>query len=973
MSLPENIFPLSVAQLGIWLDQQINLSSPRYNFGEYLEFNAPIDAALFEQALRHVVAETEALRVRIVDDGEAPRQAIDSAPHWSMPLIDFSAEPDGRAGAEAWMNADLAQPIDLSKGPLFGLALLKTSAEQFLWYARYHHIAMDGFSMGLVARRVAEIYTQLCAGQIPACRPDGAVAALLEDEANYRASEQYAKDRTYWLGNLANRPDPIGFAGRPVAAASDAKIRKTISLREGCTEALRSIARRTGASVPQVITATTAIFLHRLIGQTDLIIGLAATARTRVSRRIPGMVANVLPLRLALHPGSSVADVVGQTAAQMRRGLRRQRYPIAELRRETRGFDNRPVFALSVNIMPFDYGFRFAGCAPIAKNLSLGPVDDISISVYDRSDGGSIQIDFDANPARYDTDDLAGYQERFLRLLEGAVADPDRSIGALDILSAAERRVLLHDWNDTARAIPPTTLPALFAAQAARTPDAIAVVGEDETLSYGELEARANRLAHHLRGLGVGPEVVVGLCVERSAAMVVGLLGILKAGGAYLPLDPGYPAERLGFMLADAGAKVLVTTSALAATLPTHSAQLVRLDADASAIARHPASVPPLALDPQHPAYVIYTSGSTGQPKGVVVSHGGISSLVAAQVERFGITPESRVLQFASLSFDAAVSEIATVLVTGATLVLAPAERGEEELGRLIGERQVTHATLPPTLVAALSEDLPLRTLVVAGEACPGDVVERWSRGRRMINAYGPTETTVCATMSAALSGSSVPPIGRPITNTRVYVLDGGLSLCPVGVVGELYIAGAGLARGYVGRADLTGERFVADPYGPSGSRMYRTGDLARWRPDGVLEFVGRADAQVKLRGFRIEPGEIEAALRDHPGVQQAVVVVREDQPGKARLVGYVVAAADAGVDAEGLRAHLQRRLPDYLVPSAFVFVERFPLTANGKLDRSALPLPEAEALRAYRGPRTPAEEILCSVCRGAGGFAGRD
>ncbi|MFZ1894798.1 MAG: condensation domain-containing protein, partial [Rhodoplanes sp.] len=519
MSLPENMFPLSAAQLGIWLDQQINLSSPRYNFGEYLEFNAPLNPALFEQALRHVVAETEALRVRIVDDGEEPRQAIDSSPHWSMPIIDFSAEPDWRTCAEAWMNADLAQPVDLSTGPLFGFALFKTSAEQFLWYARYHHIVMDGFSMGLVARRVAEIYTQLCAGQIPSRRAVGALATLLEDEANYRASEQYAKDRKYWLENFANRPDPIGFAGRPVAA-SDGKIRRTTYLDEKCAEALRSIARRAGASTPQIITATTAIFLHRLIGETDLIIGLAATARTRVSRRIPGMVANVLPLRLALRPSMSVADVVEQTAAQMRRGLRHQRYPIAELRRETRGFDGRPPFALSVNIMPFDYDFQFAGYNAIARNLSLGPVDDISIPVYDRSNGGPIQIDFDANPARYEADDLAGYQERFLRLLEGAVGDPGRAISALEILSAAERRTLLHDWNATARALPPTTLPELFAAQAARTPDAVAVVGEDQTLSYGELEARANRLAHHLRGLGVGPEVVVGLCVERSAAMV---------------------------------------------------------------------------------------------------------------------------------------------------------------------------------------------------------------------------------------------------------------------------------------------------------------------------------------------------------------------------------------------------------------------------------------------------------------------
>ncbi|MFY9735644.1 MAG: amino acid adenylation domain-containing protein, partial [Rhodoplanes sp.] len=494
-------------------------------------------------------------------------------------------------------------------------------------------------------------------------------------------------------------------------------------------------------------------------------------------------------------------------------------------------------------------------------------------------------------------------------------------------------------------------------------PDAVAVVGEAESLTYGELEARANPLAHHLRRRGVGPETVVGLCVARSPAMVVGLLGILQAGGAYLPLDPGYPPERLAFMLADARASVLVTEEALLDVLPPDLAGIrVLLDADAPAIAACPATPPPLALDPHHPAYVIYTSGSTGTPKGVVVTHAGIPSLVAAQVERFGITSESRVLQFASPSFDAAVSEIATVLASGAALVLLPAERSDDELGRLISERGVTHATLPPALLAELSEELPLQTLVVAGEACPADVVGRWSPGRRMINAYGPTETTVCATMSEALSEASVPPIGRPISNTRVYVLDGGLEPAPSGVVGELYIAGAGLARGYMGRADLTGERFVADPFGAAGSRMYRTGDLARWRCDGVLEFAGRADAQVKLRGFRIEPGEIEAELLGHPHILQAAVMARAEGSGNRRLVGYVAAAPGADLDVGELRGHLARRLPDYMVPPAFVVLDRLPLTANGKLDRAALPAPEPVAGRSWRGPRTPAEEVLCGL-----------
>ena len=538
----------------------------------------------------------------------------------------------------------------------------------------------------------------------------------------------------------------------------------------------------------------------------------------------------------------------------------------------------------------------------------------------------------------------------------------DRAIGRLDILGAAERQTILRDWNDTVQPIASATVAELFAAQAVRTPEAVAVVFEEQQLTYRQLEERANRLAHHLRGLGVGPEVVVGLCVERSLQMVVGLLGILKAGGAYLPLDPGYPPERLAFMLEDSRAPVLLTQCGRCANAsPRITAAIVDLDADWPAIARQPASAPPNTITPHNTAYVIYTSGSTGIPKGVAVSHAGIPNLAAAQIDRFAISREAAVLQFASLGFDAAVSEIATVLTAGARLVLRTDESGGQRLADLIRTHGVTHATLPPVVLADLPADLPLGTLIVAGEACPADLVERWSVGRRMINAYGPTETTVCATMSEPLSGGGIPPIGRPLSNTQVYVLDGGLEPVPVGVVGELYIAGAGLARGYLHRAELTAERFVANPFGAFGSRMYRTGDLARWRSDGVLEFFGRADQQVKVRGFRIEPGEIEAALVRHPGVAQAVVLAREDTPGQKRLVGYVVAAADRELDTAALRGQLTASLPDYMVPSAIVVMGSLPLTANGKLDRRALPAPDLTP-KVVRAPRTPQEEVLCGL-----------
>ena len=484
---------------------------------------------------------------------------------------------------------------------------------------------------------------------------------------------------------------------------------------------------------------------------------------------------------------------------------------------------------------------------------------------------------------------------------------------------------------------------------------------EDQSLSYGGLEARANQLAHHLRAVGVGPEVVVGLCIERSLEMLIGLLGILKAGGGYLPLDPSYPHERLSYMLRDAGAPVLVTQSGLRERLDASGVGcVVCLDTDGAAIARHPTCAPALAPDPHSLAYVIYTSGSTGTPKGVAVTHGGIPNLAAAQIEALAIGSEARLLQFASLSFDATVWEISAGLASGARLVLPEAERSGESLAKLICGQQVTHATLPPAVLATLSEDLPLANLVVAGEACPADLAARWSVGRRMINAYGPTEVTVCATMSDPLAGAGDPPIGRPISNTRVYVLDGGLEPVPVGVAGELYIAGAGLARGYLGRAALTVERFVADAYGPAGSRMYRSGDLVRWRADGTLEFLGRSDDQVKLRGFRIEPGEIAAVLMRHPAVAQAAVIAREEH-GSRRLVGYVVPAGDPAPAAEEMRAHVAACLPDYMVPSAYVVLERLPLTASGKLDRRALPAPEVRS-EVRRAPRTPREEVVCGL-----------
>src|ERR1700726_5019941 len=528
----------------------------------------------------------------------------------------------------------------------------------------------------------------------------------------------------------------------------------------------------------------------------------------------------------------------------------------------------------------------------------------------------------------------------------------------------------------TGREVLPGSLPCLFAAQAGRRPDATAVVFERGRLSYGELDRRSNQLAQHLRGLGVGPETIVGLCLERSLELIVGLLGILKAGGAYLPLNPQYPAPRLAFMLGDAQARVLVTQEALlgrrARANASAGSAVGRLDGDGAAIAAQPTRAPLLALEAHHPAYVIYTSGSTGMPKGVVVPHAALRNLLLSMQGQLQVDRNDTLAAITSIGFDIAALEFFLPLLCGACLAVCRSELISDP-SRFSGELVRTRTTVlqaTPTVWQALIGSLrsPFQEFrsLVGGEALSAELARALGRVcGPVVNLYGPTETTVwSALMAPDETGAASPPIGRPIWNTRVYVLDGGLQPVPAGVAGELYIAGAGLARGYLHRAGLTAERFVADPFGAAGSRMYRSGDLARWRADGVLEFLGRADAQVKLRGFRIEPGEIEAALLRHGGVAQAAVIAREDAAGEKRLIAYVVlrGGGPASAEAGELRAHVAGLLPDYMVPSAFVALDRLPLTPNGKLDRRALPAPVVRGSVEGRGPRTPQEEILCGL-----------
>ncbi|MGH3657221.1 MAG: non-ribosomal peptide synthetase, partial [Micromonosporaceae bacterium] len=596
---------------------------------------------------------------------------------------------------------------------------------------------------------------------------------------------------------------------------------------------------------------------------------------------------------------------------------------------------------------------------------------------------GQLRFDLGYDPRLFDAATVERMAGHVLRVLTVLAADPGVRLGEVDILSEAQRSEVLVEFNDTDRDVPVVVLAELVAAAVARTPDAPAVifdggVSEGSVVSFAELDARANRLAGLLIARGAGPERIVALALPRSVEIVVAQLAVAKAGAAFLPVDPAYPAERIAFMLTDAAPVLVLTVAEVAAGLPAVAEGTVVVLDDPATVAevatmadRAPTDADRASLlSVAHPAYVIYTSGSTGRPKGVVVSHAGLASFAAAEAEHFRVGPGDRVLAFSSPSFDASVLELCMSLPAGAALVVPPSgPLVGEQLAEVLDRHRVTHALIPPVALATVPDEVAadglaeFRTVVVGGDACSAELVTRWAPGRRMINAYGPTESTVVATWSQALTPGGVPPIGSPIPNTRTYVLDADLRPVPVGVAGELYIAGAGLARGYLHRPGLTAARFVANPFGPPGERMYRSGDLARWTPDGELVFAGRADEQVKIRGFRIELGEIESVLATHPDVAQVAVIAAETAvTGGKRLVAYVV--ADGSVESSQLRGHAADMLPDYMVPSVFVMLDELPLNANGKLDRRALPAPDASATLAtgYVAPRTDTEQTLAEI-----------
>ncbi|WP_405853909.1 amino acid adenylation domain-containing protein [Streptomyces sp. NBC_01515] len=979
---------LMAGQLGIWHAQQLAPDDPRFNIGEYFEFRGPLDLTAFEEALRRTLREVDAFHLRFGGDGAGVWQVVGERDDWTLRRVDVSAEADPRAAAEEWMRADMGCPVDLQEGPLFTSALFTAGDDHYLCYQRCHHIAIDGFSGSVILARVAQVYDALTAGGDPDEGRLAPVSVLFEDEGAYRASADRAADEAYWRETLAQSPAPLAFGGRGTAGArSWATVRATGQIGPAGVEALREAARGLRTSPSGLVIAASAVYAHRVTGAEDFLVGIPVLGRSGSRRlRIPGMTSNVLPVRCRVQVGMSLGEVVREVTASVRRGLRHQRYRYEDMLRDLRLVERGVLADFRVNVMSFDHSATsFGGCTVSGRNLSNGPVDDVSFAVYDRRGGDGMEVVVDAAAVRYDAHDVGEHVDRFRRVLDWAVrSGADATVGDADLLGDTERDSVLAWGSRPAPTVSGAALPELFEAQVARAPGATALTHGAQALSYGELNARANRLARLLRSRGAGPDTRVAVVLERSAGLVVAILATLKVGAGYVPVDPGYPQERIASLLEDSMPLLAVTDTASAGAVSGGVPVVVPDDPGTAEwlAGLSGANLTP-GVDARQPAYVIFTSGSTGRPKGVAVSHGSVVSLLAATRERFAFGPQDVWTLFHSFAFDFSVWELWGALLHGGRLVVVPfsVSRSPAQFLALLVRERITVLNQTPSafyqLVRAdeqaphLSARLALRTVVLGGEALDHARLDGWFarhgvQSPSLVNMYGITETTVHASCqelpveSGSARVSSV--IGPPLPGLEAYVLDARLRPVPVGVAGDLHLAGAQLAHGYLGRPGLTAERFVACPFGEPGRRMYRTGDVVRWNREGRLEYLGRSDSQVKVRGFRIEPGEVEARLAAHPTVGEAAVVVREDSPGDRRLVGYTTSAG--ALDAGELRAWVAAALPTHMVPAAFVELPALPLTVNGKLDRAALPPPDYTAARddARREASTPDEELLCTT-----------
>jgi amino acid adenylation domain-containing protein len=923
----DRVLPLSFAQQRLWFLDQLVPENPFYNVPFAVRLSGQLDLTALQQAFNAIAHRHEALRTNFAKVDGQPTQIISAKVNLSLPVVNLQHLPFTKRQLTAAQIAteSAQQPFNLANEPLLRVKLLQLGVTEYVLLLNLHHIVSDGWSLGVLLRELVAHYTAFSTNQsfsLPELPIQYADFAYWQRE--WLQGEVLESQLSYWRSQLANLPllnlptDRTRPAVQTYRGATH-----NLELSKELTAKLAALSQ-SGVTLFMILLAAFQILLHRYTGQTDIVVGSPIANRNRAElESLIGFFVNSLVLRVDLSDNPRFRELLGRVREMTLAAYDHQDLPFEKLVEELhpeREASRNPLFQVV-------FALQNAPMQPLElPGLTLNPLKfdvsttrfDLELHLWERgyglsglweevSEGLSGFVAY--NTDLFDASTIARFINHFQTLLASIVANPDARIADLPLLSVAERHQLLVEWNQTECNYSDNCIHQLFEAQAARTPDAIAVVYADEQITYRELNQRANQLANYLQQLGVAPEVLVGICIERSLEAIVSILGIWKAGGAYVPLDPNYPSDRLKFMLSDTQVAIMLTQQSLIPLfkdwgdhkqeLEVGNLQLICLDSDWEAIATHRDQTPTSSGTPDNLAYVIYTSGSTGKPKGVLIQHRGLCNVVDAQIQAFNLQPTNRILQFSSLSFDASIFEMLLAFGVGASLYIPPktAQLPGSSLIQFLQDKAIDTAILPPAVLAVLPAEPPLQTVIAGGEACQREIMQQWSVNRRFFNAYGPTEATIWATLAQlnAPDNHNKPSIGRPVANTQVYLLDANLQPVPIGVVGEVYIGGDGLARGYLNQTELTAERFIPNPFTESSpfSRLYKTGDLARYFPDGNLEFIGRIDDQVKIRGFRIELGEIEALLCQHPTVREAVVVANENASADKRIIAYIVTNQD--------------------------------------------------------------------------------
>ncbi|KAM3109730.1 amino acid adenylation domain-containing protein [Phormidesmis sp. 146-33] len=974
--------PLSFSQQQMWLLAQLESNTACYNDTLTLRFTGLLNSAALEQSLNEIICRHAIWRTKFVAIAGIPHQVIQPHLPFTFSTVDLrSYLPDQQEQAALQLATAQAQrPFDLTHAPLVRATLVQLSEIEHRLYLTLHHIIYDGVSLYCVfLKELSALYDAFCVGQpspLPELKIQYADFAVWQQQE--LQPEKLQPQLDYWTKQLTNLPTLQLPIDRPHPAIATRKgSQHCLSLSRELTEQLKSLSRQEGVTLFVTLMSAFKLLLHRYMSQDDIPVATVTAGRTRSDiEPLIGCFINTLILRTDLSGLPSFRELLQRVRSVTLEAYANQDAPfqkvVEALRLAQKTSQPQSLFqVLFVLAPPFaeiDSRWQLS-----QQDVDTGTTEcDLYLELNERPEGLIGRIEYSTD--LFEADTIARLIGHFQTLLEGIVAHPEHRLSELPLLTTSEQQQLAA-WNETEVEYPEICLHQLIEAQVLRTPDVIAVQAFGSQLAYRELNQRANQLAHHLQRLGVAPDCLVGICMERSLDMVIGLLGILKAGGAYVPLDPSYPTERLAFMVADAQVPVLLTHSSLLPQLPKHQAQVICLDTDWQTIALSNVENPVSSTTPDHLAYMIYTSGSTGKPKGAMNTHKGICNRLLWMQDTYRLSEHDRVLQKTPFGFDVSVWEFFWTLMTGACLVVARPEGHKDSayLAQLIAEQQITTLHFVPSMLQAflqepnLEQCQSLKRVICSGEALPFELQERcFDRlNAELHNLYGPTEAAVDVTFWACerSSGRRIVPIGRAIANTQIHLLDAQLRPVPIGVAGELHIGGIGLARGYLNRPDLTAEKFIHNPLEGS-DRLYKTGDLARYLPDGNIEYLGRIDHQVKLRGFRIELGEIESLLRQHSTVQDCIVMAREDVPGNKRLVAYLVATSTP-ITSRELRQFLSNQLPEYMIPSAFVFLEQLPLTPNGKVDRRSLPIPEetrSELTTEYIAPQTPTQEKIAAI-----------